>query len=741
MKMKRTLAGVAAGLVAVSAMATAVSADQETINLHYDLRTRIQTIADGTVTIIQTYENAGDNLFEIPTECPLTFGFRSDKLGKLVEARADFTGVEYIPTPNGNLNTKDFTESLWYADKDRIVDDFRAIVYEKGDNAYIDTNNSPADKEWQLVENKTLLNVPVNFYTEDTVLPGTTQTIATPTGTFHEESFFDVLMYRVDDTTSSKKVPVHQSTSIADPAAAVAALPDYGFNKVADAATVDDGVINGTFPTYVDANGVLWYVDETNTAPRTSMVPDYTYQNTGTSSSTIDGGHFDHPVNSLNGQNFQTTLDSTNTPVIDEDFFHFKKITVALTYEVPSKYWGLVNYGNWDVTGSYDQEAQWLKYFGINAYGYQDQTLNNLRGNVVAVYPDVIGTVGKISFGALATKPLEDHYFPLMSTTAVKRYDQLVLNPVGDWAVQYDDANKTSAAITTNDVIAAIRRSGVGTSPLSVLNDAIANDLDVQFTFTSAAGNIVTAATHARQKWTKFGESLSYDPGSTWSKTAFGQHLYSNKYNNVSAPWNGASFTPAYTYNASDATSDMYGSYSSAWAQNLISAGLVVNSELTMQLNDTKKLVWNENQLTFNWFDVTDETKITRANQILTTMLLYTPVDWYWDSLDVTVIEPEEEEDVNAGEGIEEDGEVLDEEIEEEEVEEEEVEEEEEDWEEEEVEEETEPEIEEVEVEETEAEVVEVAPVASPKTGNSPIALAVIPVALAAAAVVAKKRG
>jgi DNA repair exonuclease SbcCD nuclease subunit len=185
----------------------------------------------------------------------------------------------------------------------------------------------------------------------------------------------------------------------------------------------------------------------------------------------------------------------------------------------------------------------------------------------------------------------------------------------------------------------------------------------------------------------------------------------------------------------------MYGSYSSAWAQNLISAGLVVNSELTMQLNDTKKLVWNENQLTFNWFDVTDETKITRANQILTTMLLYTPVDWYWDSLDVTVIEPEEEEDVNAGEGIEEDGEVLDEEIEEEEVEEEEVEEEEEDWEEEEVEEETEPEIEEVEVEETEAEVVEVAPVASPKTGNSPIALAVIPVALAAAAVVAKKRG
>ena len=52
------------------------------------------------------------------------------------------------------------------------------------------------------------------------------------------------------------------------------------------------------------------------------------------------------------------------------------------------------------------------------------------------------------------------------------------------------------------------------------------------------------------------------------------------------------------------------------------------------------------------------------------------------------------------------------------------------------VEENEEPVVEEV-VEE--AAPVEVAP--SPKTGNAPIALAVIPVALAAAAVVAKKRG
>ncbi|MBQ4362378.1 MAG: hypothetical protein II782_00055, partial [Oscillospiraceae bacterium] len=212
MKMKRTLAGLAAGLVAVSAMATAVSADQETINLHYDLRTRIQTIADGTVTIIQTFENSGDNLFSVDADCPLTFGFDSDRLGKLVEARADFTGVEYIQTPNGNLNTKDFTESLWYADKDRVVDDFRAIVFEKGDTAWIDTNNTPAEKEWALVTDKTLLNVPVNFYTEDTVVPNTSYT-AIPTGTFHDEDFFGVVLYKAEDTLIDKTVDVHQSSS------------------------------------------------------------------------------------------------------------------------------------------------------------------------------------------------------------------------------------------------------------------------------------------------------------------------------------------------------------------------------------------------------------------------------------------------------------------------------------------------------------------------------------------------
>ena len=104
------------------------------------------------------------------------------------------------------------------------------------------------------------------------------------------------------------------------------------------------------------------------------------------------------------------------------------------------------------------------------------------------------------------------------------------------------------------------------------------------------------------------------------------------------------------------------------------------------------------------------------------------------------------------GEAVEEtEAEVIEEVIEEEPVEEEEFEEyveeepeeeyveEEPEEEEEEIEEEEEPEEEEEEVEEEPAEEAPAA-VESPKTGNAPIALAVIPVALAAAAVIAKKK-
>ena len=153
----------------------------------------------------------------------------------------------------------------------------------------------------------------------------------------------------------------------------------------------------------------------------------------------------------------------------------------------------------------------------------------------------------------------------------------------------------------------------------------------------------------------------------------------------------------------------------------LFNGGLVINNNLTLQLQDTNYFYWGDNKLTFRWSDITDG-KVTSANSFLSSMLLYTSRDWYWDSLIVEGINSNDVvEDVSAGSGLEQDEDV----IEEEEIIEEEP-------------------VDEIELIEDEAEFFEeeVAPVnaePSPATGNSPVAMAVIPVALAAAAVVAKK--
>ena len=135
-----------------------------------------------------------------------------------------------------------------------------------------------------------------------------------------------------------------------------------------------------------------------------------------------------------------------------------------------------------------------------------------------------------------------------------------------------------------------------------------------------------------------------------WNHIGFDQHLYTGNYN-----FSGTGKLPT----------DVYGSYSNAWGINLFEGGLVVNSGLTMQLNQTDKFIWNSNSLTFDWESIT-ENNVTNANNFLVSMSLYTPVDWYWDRL-IVEVEPEiiESEDIAAGAGEEDDGEEI---IEEDEV-------------------------------------------------------------------------
>jgi hypothetical protein len=282
------------------------------------------------------------------------------------------------------------------------------------------------------------------------------------------------------------------------------------------------------------------------------------------------------------------------------------------------------------------------------------------------------------------------------------------------------------------------------TNPVAVINDVIANNEEVAFTFNMVTGAYVTDFDSVT--------GLTYKVQSDWSGywgsySGFGQHLYA-------------------TSNKNDTKYDgsTYGSYSSAWGTNLFNAGLTVNSAYTMQLSDTTAFTWGDNSITFLWSSITDG-KVSNATTFLQSMLLYTPTEWFWDSLDISVGSAISE-DIVPGAGIEDDGDVVeddgevavdegdvdvdfdeedvDDEFEDEEFDEEDSEDE---FEDEEFDEEFDDDFDADDDVDADADTnvdadadTEVKEVESPKTGNAPIALAVIPVALAAAAVVAKKK-
>ena len=64
MNMKKSIAGVMAGAMAVSAMAATVSADQDTISLTYDLKKYVQdTSVTSKVTVVANYAASNTNAY------------------------------------------------------------------------------------------------------------------------------------------------------------------------------------------------------------------------------------------------------------------------------------------------------------------------------------------------------------------------------------------------------------------------------------------------------------------------------------------------------------------------------------------------------------------------------------------------------------------------------------------------------------------------------------------------------
>jgi hypothetical protein len=270
-----------------------------------------------------------------------------------------------------------------------------------------------------------------------------------------------------------------------------------------------------------------------------------------------------------------------------------------------------------------------------------------------------------------------------------------------DFKDQDGDGDKLEPAMATNAYY----------NVSAVLNDCIANYDNVTFTFNTATASVLTADTMLNNAWNSPSLTDTYTEdwaGSTIYKTAFAQGIYNNYGSDTS---NYVPFDP-----------NVY--FTNGIGYNLFSGALVLNDAYSMQLADTEVFSYNATSLVFDYQAVKDAAYANYNTYLdmIWSMKLATSVPWYWDSMTVSFAN-DEGDTADSAAGTTSDDEVLADELTEDPGD----------------------AVETLPVEEapvTEAPVTEapVAPAANPGTGNAPIALGVIPVALAAAAIIAKKR-
>ncbi len=221
---------------------------------------------------------------------------------------------------------------------------------------------------------------------------------------------------------------------------------------------------------------------------------------------------------------------------------------------------------------------------------------------------------------------------------------------------------------------------------LRQIRDAIADNSGVTLTFT-AKDNFDDAAYRA------------------WAKSVGGANLNWTATNGV---W------------GTDNTKDSY----DPWGVSMFTGAIVLNRDFSKQFSASGLVDWGTNTITFDWDELT-EGRFYDASVVLHSLELLSTQNVEWVSCTVTVPEQEAASDsADSSQGKTEDPD----EIETTPVETEVI---------------TEAPVE-TEAPATEAapaETTAVAPVDNIPTGNAPVALAVIPVALAAAAIIAKKRG
>ena len=266
----------------------------------------------------------------------------------------------------------------------------------------------------------------------------------------------------------------------------------------------------------------------------------------------------------------------------------------------------------------------------------------------------------------------------------------------------------------------------------AVINDMIANYDDVVFKFNTATDNVLTYSWIESNAWTGISTDFAgyYATGVPGAESwmgddqykAFPQHLY-NLYGTEDT---GFTYSDSYTFN------------------NLFNAALVANNGYTMNQSNVTPFEYSKTSVSFSWSDLTGGNGFVSPASAVLSLQLMTSATWYWDSMDVTGYTLAAD-DAGTNAGAADDGEDLDDaddagddadiddgadDVDADDTDDVDA-----------------DDTDDVDADDTDAadDTTDAADDTvvpeNPATGNAPIALAVIPVALAAAAVVAKKRG
>lgn len=280
----------------------------------------------------------------------------------------------------------------------------------------------------------------------------------------------------------------------------------------------------------------------------------------------------------------------------------------------------------------------------------------------------------------------------------------------------------------------------------AVLNDAIENFETVTFKFNTAqsAVGFAVAETKITSNTYRAVPVLKTEVYSEYAKAAavlnaqeYGNYTYANRDLHevigvyVANDWEGSTVYKEF----GDHTYDWFyspegtGMLGMDWGgQNLFAGALIVNEGYTMSLNNTEYFDWTKTAISFDWDAIMDGAATTNNYATyIHSMKLATSNMWFWDSMEVELVAGESD-DVSADAGVDADDETLDDDDDDSDI----VADDDDD----------EPVVDDDDDEPVADDVDEPAPVVTnPPTGNASVALAVIPVALAAAAIVAKKRG